>query len=46
VPARLNRDVTGPLARSVKDAATLFEAMVGRDPGDNLTELAQTVLPD
>ncbi|CAL8462935.1 g2469 [Coccomyxa elongata] len=39
VPARLNRDTTGPLARTVADAARLFEAMVGYDPKDNLTSL-------
>lgn len=39
MPARLNRDTTGPLARTVADAARLFEAMVGYDPKDNLTSL-------
>ena len=39
VPARLNRDTTGPIARTVTDAALLFQAMVGYDPADNLTSL-------
>ncbi len=43
VPARLNRDVTGPIARTVRDAAVLFEAMVGYDQRDGLTELALVV---
>ncbi len=49
MPARLNRDTTGPLARTVADAARLFEAMVGYDPKDNLTSLllqVHSVLPD
>jgi Asp-tRNA(Asn)/Glu-tRNA(Gln) amidotransferase A subunit family amidase len=44
VPARLNRDTTGPLARTVMDAARLFEAMVGHDPKDNLTSLLLQVM--
>ena len=39
VPARLNRDTTGPIARTVMDAARLFEAMIGHDPKDNITTL-------
>ena len=40
MPARLNRDTTGPIARTVTDAALLFQAMVAYDPADNLTSLA------
>ncbi len=37
VPLRPDRDVVGPIARTVEDAVRLFEAMVGPDPADNLT---------
>ncbi len=36
---RRNRDTTGPITRTVSDAAQLLEAMVGYDPADNLTSL-------
>lgn len=36
---RRNRDTTGPITRTVADAARVLEAMVGYDPGDNLTTL-------
>lgn len=45
IPARLNRDVTGPIARTVTDVAILFEAMIGHDAQDGLTELALSVRP-
>ena len=40
MPARMNRDTTGPIARTVTDAARLFEGMVGFDRQDNLTSLS------
>jgi hypothetical protein len=43
VPARLNRDTTGPIARTVTDAALLLQAMAGFDPRDNLTSLSLQV---
>jgi Asp-tRNA(Asn)/Glu-tRNA(Gln) amidotransferase A subunit family amidase len=36
---RRNRDTTGPITRTVADAARVLEAMVGYDPADNLTTL-------
>ncbi|MGI9331550.1 MAG: amidase [Gammaproteobacteria bacterium] len=43
VPIAHSQDTAGPLARSVADAATLLSAMIGKDPADPITELAQTV---
>ena len=43
VPARLNRDMTGPIARTVTDVAKLFQAMVGFDAADNLTSISLQV---
>lgn len=37
VPISHSQDTPGPMARSVKDAAILFSAMVGTDPADAAT---------
>lgn len=37
VPISHSQDTPGPMARSVRDAAILFSAMVGRDPADPAT---------
>ncbi|MBX9795927.1 amidase [Sphingomonas sp.] len=38
VPISHSQDTPGPMARSVRDAATLFSAMVGSDPADAATQ--------
>ncbi|MBX9815173.1 MAG: amidase [Sphingomonas sp.] len=38
VPISHSQDTPGPMARSVKDAAILFSAMVGSDPADAATK--------
>jgi amidase len=38
VPISHSQDTPGPMARSVKDAAILFSAMVGSDPADAATQ--------
>ncbi|MBW4331747.1 amidase [Stakelama sp. CBK3Z-3] len=38
VPISHSQDTAGPMARSVRDAALLFTAMVGSDPGDPTTK--------
>ncbi|KAK9820416.1 hypothetical protein WJX72_010055 [[Myrmecia] bisecta] len=43
VPARLNRDTCGPLARTVEDAARVFGLMIAVDPEDPLTNISSTV---
>lgn len=37
VPISVSQDTAGPMARSVKDAAALFVAMIGTDPVDGAT---------
>lgn len=41
-----DQDTVGPMARSVKDAAYLLQAIAGRDPKDNYTSAAPAKLPD
>lgn len=41
VPLALDRDVAGPMARSVEDAARLFSVIAGFDPEDPYTEAAR-----
>lgn len=43
---RTDQDTVGPMARSVKDAAYLLQAIAGRDPRDNYTSAAPAKLPD
>jgi amidase len=41
VPLAFDRDVAGPMARSVEDAARLFDVVAGYDPDDPYTELGR-----
>jgi amidase len=38
IPIAHSQDTAGPMARTVRDAATLLTAMVGRDPADPLAD--------
>ncbi len=38
VPLLLNRDVAGPLARTVKDTAIVYSVLAGYDPADPVTK--------
>jgi Asp-tRNA(Asn)/Glu-tRNA(Gln) amidotransferase A subunit family amidase len=40
VPLLANRDVGGPMLRSVRDTALVFSVLAGHDPADPLTEQA------
>lgn len=46
VPLSEHQDTVGPLARTVKDAAYLLQAIAGRDKNDNYTSAAPEMLPD
>lgn len=47
VPLNLSRDIGGPMARTVEDAVTVFDALAGYDPADPVTEpVKDVVLPD
>ncbi|MET3825040.1 amidase [Sphingomonas sp. PvP055] len=46
VPISHSQDTPGPMARSVRDAALLFNAMVGVDPADPATRDARTHMHD
>jgi amidase len=41
VPLAFDRDVAGPMARSVEDAARLFDVVAGPDPADLYTRLGE-----
>jgi amidase len=41
VPLFFDRDVAGPMARSVEDAARIFQVVTGPDPDDPYTELGR-----
>jgi amidase len=41
VPLAFDRDVAGPMARSVEDVARLFSVLAGPDPDDPYTEAAR-----
>jgi len=41
VPLVLNRDIAGPLTRTVEDAAKTFNIIAGYDPADPVTEIGQ-----
>lgn len=43
VPISHSQDTAGPMARSVRDAAILFEAMAGSDPADAATAPAAAI---
>jgi len=38
VPLYLDHDIGGPMARTVKDAVTVFDVIAGHDPADAVTE--------
>ena len=44
-PLNLLADIAGPMARSVEDAATVFQVVVGSDPDDPVTAAAASHLP-
>lgn len=47
IPVSEHQDTIGPIARTVKDAARILQAIAGYDPKDNYTSLiANTTLPD
>ncbi|MCJ1412760.1 hypothetical protein MMC19_006858 [Ptychographa xylographoides] len=47
IPISQRQDTVGPMARTVKDAAYLLQAIAGRDPYDNYTSaIPFDVLPD
>lgn len=41
IPLLLNRDIGGPLMRSVKDTATVFSIIAGYDPADPTTKISE-----
>lgn len=46
IPSSLSLDVTGPMARSVKDVSTLLTAMAGKDKADEATKHADKYVQD
>lgn len=44
-PLNLLADIAGPMARTVEDAATIFQVVVGSDPADPVTAAAAAHLP-
>jgi Asp-tRNA(Asn)/Glu-tRNA(Gln) amidotransferase A subunit family amidase len=44
-PLNLLADIAGPMARTVEDAATIFQVVVGADPSDPVTAAASSHLP-
>ena len=45
VPLNLYRDIGGPMARTVKDAVTVFDVIAGYDPSDAVTEAVKDRRP-
>src|SRR5258708_33431700 len=45
LPLNLLADIAGPMARTVEDAAKVFEAIVGEDPDDAVTAAARGRTP-
>ena len=45
IPISASQDTAGPMARTVRDAALLLNAMIGRDPLDSATRAAPASLP-
>jgi Asp-tRNA(Asn)/Glu-tRNA(Gln) amidotransferase A subunit family amidase len=45
MPLSLLADIAGPMARTVEDAARVFQAVVGEDPDDAVTAAAPQHLP-
>lgn len=46
IPISEHQDTVGPMARSVKDAAYLLQAIAGVDPNDNYTSAIPGDIPD
>ena len=46
IPIAHSQDTAGPMGRTVKDAAILFTAMVGKDSADSLADSFPESLPD
>lgn len=46
VPLYLDRDIGGPMARTVADAVAVFDVIAGYDPQDPVTEGSQERRPD
>ena len=46
VPLFLNRDIGGPMARTMADAVAIFDVIAGYDPADPVTADAQGKRPD
>src|SRR5215468_8868721 len=46
VPLFLNRDIGGPMARTMADAVAIFDVIAGYDPGDPVTAASQGKRPD
>jgi amidase len=46
IPIAHSQDTAGPMGRTVKDAAILLSAMIGRDARDPLAEIYPSVTPD
>jgi Asp-tRNA(Asn)/Glu-tRNA(Gln) amidotransferase A subunit family amidase len=45
MPLNLLADIAGPMARTVEDAVTVFQVVVGSDPADPVTAQASAHLP-
>src|SRR5262245_23303963 len=45
VPLFLNRDIGGPMARTMADAVAIFDVIAGHDPADPVTAAAQGERP-
>ncbi len=41
IPLNLERDIAGPMARTVADAVAVFQVVVGYDPADPITQLSE-----
>jgi len=46
VPLFLNRDIGGPMARTLADAVAVFDVIAGYDPADPVTAASQGKRPD
>jgi amidase len=46
IPLFLNRDIGGPMARTMADAVAIFDVIAGYDPADPVTVAAQGKRPD
>ena len=46
IPIAHSQDIAGPMARTVKDAAILLSAMVGKDTADPLADIFPDSVPD